>query len=138
MERITQFALDIAAARIAAITTPARTGGNTPVAAIVKIPSVTPGNKDLAATPIQEQRAPMIMTKIPPRMQPRLAVLYILNQNRNCQNRHSYSNDHSLNHIRQHHTPHSTDGTIDQDSHRSDRHTCPKRNTKSGQNTACS
>ena len=74
MDRITQLALDMAAARMAAITIPASTGGRTPVAAMVKIPSVTPGNRLLAATPMVEQNPPMMMTRIPPMIQPILAV----------------------------------------------------------------
>ena len=53
-----QFALDIAADKIAAITIPARTGGRTPVAVTVKIPSVTPGNRVTEAAPTVEQSSP--------------------------------------------------------------------------------
>ena len=55
-DSITQFALDMAAERIAAMTIPASTGLRTPMAVIVKILSSTPGNSGRAATPITEHR----------------------------------------------------------------------------------
>ena len=64
----------MAAASIAAITMPASTGGSTPVAVIVNIPSVTPGKSSFAATPMVEQSRPTMITSIPPITHPFCAV----------------------------------------------------------------
>ncbi len=65
-DRITQLALDMAADRIAAITMPARKGGSTLMAVIVKMPSSTPGKSRAAITPMAEHMLPMMMTMMPP------------------------------------------------------------------------